>query len=212
MRAATMTMEEIVETRPPTARSTVRRKGDRGVYDRDTINAILDEALICHVGFVSDDGPVVIPTIHARVGDRLVLHGSPASRMLKTLSGGSDVSVCVTLVDGLVLARSVFHHSMNYRSVVVHGKAEAVTEPAEKLDALRAVVEHIVPGRWDEARRPNEDELRKTLILSIPLDEASAKIRTGPPIDDEADLALDIRAGVIPLRFIADALVPDARA
>lgn len=196
-----------METRPPTSRTTVRRKHERGAYDTETINAILDEALICHVGFVADGAPVVIPTIHARLGDQLVLHGSPGSRMLRTVKAGGDVCVCVTLIDGLVLARSALHHSMNYRSVVLFGRAEEVTDSATKREALRAVIEHVVTGRWSSVRQPTDEELRQTLVLAMPIDEASAKIRTGPPIDDPADLALDIEAGVVPLRLVAGALV-----
>ena len=186
----------------------MRRKRDRGAYDRDTINSILDEALVCHVGFLTDGVPVVIPTIHARLRDRLVLHGSPGSRMLRTLRGGADVCVCVTLIDGLVLARSALHHSMNYRSVVVFGRAEEVTDSASKREALRAVTEHILAGRWSKVRQPSDEELRQTLVLSMPIEEASAKIRTGPPIDDPDDLALEVEAGIVPLRLVAETLVP----
>jgi uncharacterized protein len=183
----------------PSARTTVKRHAERGVYDRAAIDAILDEALICHVGFVQDGQPYVIPTIHARDADRLYLHGSPGSRLLRTIKAGIDVCVTVTLLDGLVLARSVYNHSMNYRSVVVLGRAAEVTERAEKLHAMEIVVEHIVPGRWAEARQPNEGEIDGTTILALPLEEASAKIRTGPPKDFDEDLALPVWAGVIPL-------------
>ena len=193
----------------PTARTEVRRLRERGVYDREAIEAILDEALICHLGFVHDDHPFVIPTIHARAGDTLYVHGSPASRMLKTLATGVDVCLTVTLLDGLVLARSVFHHSMNYRSVVVLGRARPVTDPDEKMAALKTVVDHVQPGRWDDARRPNPDEFRKTLVLALPLDEASAKVRSGPPGDDEDDLDLPVWAGVVPLALTAGAPVTD---
>jgi nitroimidazol reductase NimA-like FMN-containing flavoprotein (pyridoxamine 5'-phosphate oxidase superfamily) len=182
-----------------TPRTTLRRLPARGAYDRDTINAILDEAYICHVGFIADGQPFVIPTIHARVGDTLYLHGSAASRMLRSLRNGIDACVTVTLLDGLVLARSAFHHSMNYRSVVVLGKAGEITDRDEKLRALDAIVDHVVLGRSKIARAPNESEIRQTMVLSLPLTEASAKIRTGPPIDDEEDYALDIWAGVIPI-------------
>ena len=183
----------------PSARTEVKRHPERGVYDRATIDAILDEALICHVGFVVDGQPFVIPTIHARDGDTLYLHGSPASRMLRSIKAGVDVCVTVTLLDGLVLARSVYNHSMNYRSVLVLGRARELTDRAEKLRAMECVVEHVVPGRWSEARQPNEGELKGTTILALPLDEASAKVRTGPPKDFDDDLSLPVWAGVIPL-------------
>jgi nitroimidazol reductase NimA-like FMN-containing flavoprotein (pyridoxamine 5'-phosphate oxidase superfamily) len=182
-----------------TERTTVRRLPARGTYDRSTIETILDEGLICHVGFIAGGNPVVIPTIHARAGDTLYFHGSVASRMLRTLREGVPMCVTVTLLDGLVLARSTFHHSMNYRSVVVFGTAREVTDRQEKLAALEALVEHVVPGRSRVARGPNEQELRATLVLALPIEEASAKIRTGPPLDDEEDYKLDVWAGVIPL-------------
>jgi uncharacterized protein len=182
-----------------TPRTTVRRLAARGAYDRDTIYAILDEAYICHVGFVVDGHPFVIPTIHARVGDTLYFHGSAASRMLRSLRDGVDACVTVTLLDGLVLARSAFHHSMNYRSVVVLGMGREVTDRVEKLHALDAIVEHVVLGRSKIARPPNESEIRQTMVIAMPLAEASAKVRTGPPLDDEPDYALDVWAGVIPI-------------
>jgi nitroimidazol reductase NimA-like FMN-containing flavoprotein (pyridoxamine 5'-phosphate oxidase superfamily) len=181
------------------ARTTVKRHPERAAYDRSTIDAILDEALICHVGFVHDGQPFVIPTIHARDGDTLFLHGSPGSRMLRNLKQGIDICVTATLLDGLVLARSVYHHSMNYRSVVVLGRAREVTDRNEKLHAMERVVEHVVEGRWREARQPSEGELGGTTILALSLDEASAKIRSGGPKDDEDDLTLPVWAGVIPL-------------
>lgn len=177
----------------------MRRHPERGAYDRATIDAILDEALICHVGFVNDEQPFVIPTIHARDGNTLYIHGSPGSRMLRNIKEGIDVCVTATILDGLVLARSVYHHSMNYRSVVVLGRAREVTGRDEKLRAMQCVVEHVVSGRWADARQPNEGELKGTTILAISLEEASAKIRTGPPLDDEDDLALPTWAGVVPL-------------
>jgi nitroimidazol reductase NimA-like FMN-containing flavoprotein (pyridoxamine 5'-phosphate oxidase superfamily) len=177
----------------------VRRLSERGVYDRAVVDAILDEALICHVGFVDDEHPVVIPTIHARVGDTLYLHGSPASRMLRLLKGGAAVCVNATIVDGIVAARSLFHHSMNYRSVVVFGEARVVEDSDERSIALRAVTEHVLPGRWDEARRPSPKEDRGTSIIAVPLTEASAKVRTGPPGDEPEDLDLPVWAGVIPV-------------
>jgi nitroimidazol reductase NimA-like FMN-containing flavoprotein (pyridoxamine 5'-phosphate oxidase superfamily) len=197
-------------TRPaPTPRTSVRRHPERGVYDRGTIDGILDEALICHVGFEVEGQPYVIPTIHARVGDELYLHGSPASRMLRTIGEGVDVCVTVTLLDGLVLARSVYHHSLNYRSVLVLGRAREVADPAEKLRAMEAVVEHVVPGRWADARRPTEKEIAGTSILALALDEASAKIRTGPPKDNTADLELPVWAGVVPLSLVPGPPVAD---
>jgi nitroimidazol reductase NimA-like FMN-containing flavoprotein (pyridoxamine 5'-phosphate oxidase superfamily) len=183
----------------PTDRTRVRRLPKRGAYDRETIHAILDEALVCHAGFVVDGAPVVIPTIHWRDGDTLYLHGSAASRMLRTLREGVEACVTVTLVDGLVLARSAFHHSMNYRSVVVFGRARVVESDEERLRALDALVEHVVRGRSREVRPPNEAELRQTMVLALPLDEASAKIRTGGPVDDEEDYVLPVWAGVLPL-------------
>ena len=195
----------------PTDRTTLRRLPQRGSHERTTIEAILDEALSCHVGFVVDGQPFVIPTIHGRIGDRLYVHGSAASRMLKTLAGEVPLCITVSLIDGLVLARSAFHHSMNYRSVVVLGSARAVTDPKEKWDALHAVVEHVAPGRWAEVREPNEKELKATLVLGLSLDEASAKVRTGPPIDDEEDYALECWAGVVPLRLVASEPIPEPR-
>jgi nitroimidazol reductase NimA-like FMN-containing flavoprotein (pyridoxamine 5'-phosphate oxidase superfamily) len=181
-------------------RTEVRRLPERGDYDRDLINTILDEALICHVGFVSEQGyPVVIPTIHARWESTLYLHGSPASRMLRVVKDGADVCVTVTLVDGLVLARSVFHHSMNYRSVVVFGNPREVTDPDEKMRALEVITDHVAHGRWADARHPNELEFKGTTVLALEIDEASAKTRSGPPGDDDEDYALPIWAGVVPV-------------
>ncbi len=193
-----------------TPRTRLRRLPERASHDRELAYRIIDEALICHVGFVTDGGPVVIPTIHARMGDRLVVHGSPASRMLRTIDG-ADVCVTVTLLDGLVLARSVFHHSMNYRSLMVFGTARPITERAQKLAAMRAVTEHVVPGRWHDARRPDEKEFRGTLMLELPLDEASIKMRSGPPSDDDADYDLDVWAGVVPVGPAFGAPEPDPR-
>jgi nitroimidazol reductase NimA-like FMN-containing flavoprotein (pyridoxamine 5'-phosphate oxidase superfamily) len=192
----------------PTQRTTVKRHPERGAYDRATIDAILDEGLICHLGFVSDGRPFVIPTIHARDGDTLYIHGSPGSRMLRAAKDGVDICVTVTLLDGLVLARSVYNHSMNYRSVVVLGRARELTERDEKIRAMHRVVEHVVPGRWADARQPNDAEIKGTTILALPLDEASAKIRTGPPTDDDADLDLPVWTGTIPLRIQASEPVP----
>ncbi len=192
-------------TLSPTARTQVKRLPQRAVYDRDEIYAILDEGFVCHVAFVVDGQPYVIPTGYARRGDEIVIHGSPASRMLRILDGGCDVSVAVTLVDGFVLARSAFHHSLNYRSVVIVGKARMVSDPAEKLEALRALTNHIVAGRWDEVRQPNEQELKGTVVLALALGEASAKVRKGPPIDDDSDQTLPIWAGVVPIHTMAGA-------
>jgi len=195
----------------PTPRTTLARLPARGSHDGATIAAILDEALFCHVGFVVDGQPYVIPTIHARVGDSLYVHGSAASRMLRTLAGGVPACVTASLIDGLVMARSAFHHSLNYRSVVVLGTARPVQEPEQKRAALRAIVEHVAPGRWEETRPPSEKETKQTLVLTLALDEASAKIRTGMPIDDEEDYALPCWAGVVPLRLAALDPVPDTR-
>ncbi len=203
-----------------TERTRVVRLPKRGAYDRDTINAILDEAFICHVGFVVEGQPYVIPTAYGRIADQLYIHGSAASRMLRELSKEVGVCVTVTLVDGLVLARSAFHHSINYRSVVILGKATLVTDTTEKDRSLEAITEHIVHGRWPDVRWPNELELKATSVLKLPINEASAKVRTGPPIDDEEDYAMNVWAGVVPLsiafggpiaddRLPADIAVPD---
>jgi len=200
-----------VPSTAPTERTTVRRLAARGEYDRESIAAILDEALICHVGLVDPEGrPFVIPTIHARVDDTLYLHGSPASRTLRTAARDVECCVVATLVDGLVLARSAFHHSVNYRSVVVYGTATKVEDTDEKRAALSALVEHVVAGRGAGTREPNDTELRSTLVLRVPLDEASAKVRTGGPIDDEEDMDLAVWAGHVPLRVVAGDPVPDA--
>jgi uncharacterized protein len=182
-----------------TDRTRVRRMPERGAYDSDVIYAILDEGFICHVGFALEGSPVVIPTGYGRVGNTLYIHGSAASRMLRSLKTGIDVCVTVTLLDGLVLARSAFHHSMNYRSVVVFGKATAVEDADEKVKALLAISDHIIKGRWNEVRQPTAQELKATTVLAVPLIEASAKIRSGPPKDDEEDYALPVWAGVLPI-------------
>jgi nitroimidazol reductase NimA-like FMN-containing flavoprotein (pyridoxamine 5'-phosphate oxidase superfamily) len=194
-----------------TERTKLKRLPKRGHFDRETVYGILDEGFICHVGFAPQGQPFVIPTGYARVDDKLYIHGSQASRMLRTLSGGLDACVTVTIVDGLVLARSAFHHSMNYRSVVIFGRAEIVEDPEEKMAALVALSEHIVRGRWADVREPNEEELIKTTVLELPLVEASAKIRTGPPLDDEEDYALPMWAGVIPLMLEAGEPINDPR-
>ena len=194
-----------------TDRTKLKRLPKRGHFDRETVYGILDEGFICHVGFVHDGQPVVIPTGYARADDTLYIHGSQASRMLRTLSGGVDACVTVTIIDGLVLARSAFHHSMNYRSVVIFGRATLIDDREEKLDALVALSEHIVRGRWAEVREPTEQEMRATTVLSLPLIEASAKIRRGPPLDDEEDYALPVWAGVVPLRLEAGEPIKDPR-
>lgn len=193
----------------PTARTRVKRIPDRGKYDRDTVFAILDEGLVCHVGFTVDGQPFVIPTLFARVADQLYLHGSAASRMLRTLAGGVQVCVTVTLIDGLVLARSAFHSSMNYRSVVVLGRASVVEGREEKLKALGAFTEHVARGRWNDVRQPNDSELKQTMVLALPLEEVSAKVRTGGPKDDPEDYDLPIWAGVLPLPVVPGAPIPD---
>jgi uncharacterized protein len=199
------------ETYSPTTRTRVVREPERGVYDRETVYRILDEGFICHIGFHMEGQPFVIPTSYGRSGNNLYIHGSAASRMLRNLDKGIPVCVTVTLLDGLVLARSIFNHSMNYRSVVVLGTASVVEDPEEKLKALRLLSEHILPGRWADSRQPNERELKATFALRVPITEFSAKIRQGPPIDDEADYAFKTWAGVIPLETVAREPVPDAR-
>jgi nitroimidazol reductase NimA-like FMN-containing flavoprotein (pyridoxamine 5'-phosphate oxidase superfamily) len=196
---------------PQTDRTTLKRLPKRGVYDRELVYQILDEGFICHVSFVFDGQPFVIPTGYARAGDELYIHGSQVSRMLRTLSTGIDVCVAVTLVDGLVLARSAFHHSVNYRSVVIFGRAAIVAEKEAKLAALLAFSEQVIPGRWDDVRQPTDQELKATTVLSLPLVEASAKVRTGPPIDDDEDYALNVWAGVLPLKLVAGDPISDPR-
>jgi uncharacterized protein len=195
----------------PTERTTLKRLPKRADYDRRAIYDILDEGFICHVGFAINGQPFVIPTGYARAEDRLYIHGSQASRMLRVLSEGVDVCVTVMLLDGLVLARSAFHHSMNYRSVVVFGRASLVEDKEEKLKALLALSEHIIPGRWAEVREPTDSEMKATTVLSVPLTEASAKVRTGPPIDDEEDYDMTMWAGVIPLHVEAGEAIDDPR-
>ena len=195
----------------PTERTRVVREPHRGHYDRETIYKILDEGFLCHVGFAVEGQPYVIPTLYARLGDAVYFHGSAASRMLKTLEGGVPTCITVTLLDGIVLARSVFNHSMNYRSVVALGQATVVSDAAEKLEALHAFTEKLIPGRWKDARQPNEQELRATSILRMALAEVSAKVRTGPPLDDEPDYALPVWAGVVPLRLAAGKPEPDEK-
>jgi nitroimidazol reductase NimA-like FMN-containing flavoprotein (pyridoxamine 5'-phosphate oxidase superfamily) len=192
-----------------TDRTKVRRLADRGRYDWETIHSILDEGLVCHLGFAVDGRPWVMPTTYVRVGNRLYVHGAAANFALKTLASGVDACVTITLLDGLVLARSAFHHSMNYRSVMLFGRAERVDDQQEQYDSMVAIVEHLVPGRSNDTRLPSPEELRKTLIVRLALDECSAKVRTGGPLDDEDDMALGHWAGVLPLTIVPGAPVPD---
>jgi uncharacterized protein len=207
------TSENLANTEPfmTTSRNQIKRLPQRGQYDRSVIHQILDEGLVCHLGFSVDGQTFVIPTAYGRIDDFLYIHGSPASRMLQSLQSGLEVCVTVTLLDGLVLARSAFHHSMNYRSVVMFGTATIVQSFEQKVEALRSFTEHVVPKRWAEVRQPTRPEILGTLVLALPLAEASAKIRTGGPIDDEADYALPVWAGVIPLSLTAGTPLPDAR-
>jgi nitroimidazol reductase NimA-like FMN-containing flavoprotein (pyridoxamine 5'-phosphate oxidase superfamily) len=192
-------------------RTEVHRLPARGAYDRETVHAILDEGLICHVGFVFEGSPFVIPTGYGRDGDRLLIHGSSASRMLRALSAGAEACLTVTIVDGLVLARSAFHHSMNYRSVVVLGKGTRIDDVDAKMEALRRISERLVPGRWDEVRLPTAQEIKATSVLEFAIGEASAKIRVGPPKDDEEDYGMQVWAGVLPLELATGEPVPDER-
>ncbi|MBC8345218.1 MAG: pyridoxamine 5'-phosphate oxidase family protein [Candidatus Marinimicrobia bacterium] len=192
-----------------TDRTRVRRIPERGHYDKETIYPIIDEALYCHVGINHNCSPVVIPTIHARVKDTLYIHGSAASRLLKSIPGENNICVTITLIDGIVLARSAFHHSLNYRSVVVFGKGDLVEDEREKWDALKAVSDHLVPNRWNDVREPNKKEMEATTVISISLEEASAKIRTGPPGDDDEDYALPVWAGILPTELKKGTLIPD---
>ncbi len=198
-----------MSTYPPTERTTLHRLPARGTYDRATVHAILDEALVCHLGFAVDGQPFVLPTMFARDGERLFVHGAAASRMLKTLASGVPVCVTVSLFDGLVLARSAFHHSMNYRSVVILGTAREVTEPDEKLHAMAMLVDKVSPGRSKQARAPSEKEARATRVLGLELEEVSAKVRSGGPIDDAEDMGLALWAGVVPIALRAEAPQPD---
>ena len=195
----------------PTQRTKVRRLSKRAVYDKALVHEILDEGFLCHLGFTVDALPYVIPTLYARSGDTLYLHGSGASRTLKTLSEGVDVCATITLVDGYVLARSAFHHSMNYRSVVVLGRARLVTEPEERMEALRTLTNHLVPERWEEVREPNDLELKQTMVLALPLEEVSAKVRVGPPVDDQEDYATPVWAGIVPMVTQLGKPIPDDR-
>src|SRR5271165_5386721 len=206
-----VSMHNTTQPSNPTPRTRVVREPQRAVYDRDAVNQILDEAVLCHVGFVVDGQPYVIPTLYGRDGDVLYVHGSATSRMLRNLEQGVPICITVTLVDGLVLARSVFNHSMNYRSVVILGTAALVEDPAEKLAALRVLTGHILPRRWEDSRAPNEKELKATSVLRVPITEFSAKVRVGPPMDDEADYSFPTWAGVIPLLMKPGAAIPDER-
>jgi hypothetical protein len=199
------------ETQMPSARTRVIREADRGVYDRETVYRILDEGFLCHAGFVVDGQPFVIPTSYGRSDACLYIHGSAASRMLRRMKEAVPVCITVTLLDGLVLARSVFNHSMNYRSVVILGNATLVDDPEEKLTALRILSEHILPGRWADSRQPNERELKATSVLRVPIEEFSAKVRVGPPIDDEEDYSFATWAGVVPLEMVAGKPIDDRR-
>ena len=199
------------ETQMPSARTRVVREAFRGIYDREAVYQILDEGFLCHVGFAVDGQPFVIPTSYGRKDASLYIHGSAASRMLKQMKEGVNVCITVTLLDGLVLARSIFNHSMNYRSVVILGKATLVDAPQEKLEALRLLSEHILPGRWEDSRQPNERELKQTSVLRVPIEEFSAKVRQGPAIDDEEDYSFPTWAGVIPLSMKAGAAIDDPR-
>ena len=195
----------------PTPRTTVRRLKKRAVYDKAVVHAILDEGFICHVGFVVETQPYVIPTIYARHDETLYFHGAVASRTLKTVATGVDVCLTVTLMDGMVLARSAFHHSMNYRSVVVLGNARLVQDPEERMLALQVITDHAVPGRWDEVRGPNELEMKQTSVLALPLEEVSAKVRSGPPVDDDEDYSLPVWAGVVPIETHVTKPLDDGR-
>jgi hypothetical protein len=196
---------------PKTPRNRLHRLAKNGAYDQETVYAILDAAPICHVGFVQEGEPYVIPVIHARLGDRLVLHGAKASRLLKHAASGQPLCVTATILDGVVLARSVFNHSMNYRSVVIFGKGTLVTDPAEKLHALRAVSEHLLPGRWEDARPPSPKEFNATSVVSITIESASAKVHSGPPEDDPEDYSLPYWAGELPMVHAYLPPVPDPR-
>jgi uncharacterized protein len=196
----------------PSPQTRVRRMPARAAYDRETIDAILDEALVAHIGFAVEGQPYVIPTLHARVGNSVFFHGSSASRTVRALAAGTTPAcLTVTLLDGLVLARSAVHHSVNYRSVVVLGQAKAIEAQDEKMAAIKAFTERLIPGRWEEVRPPSAKELKAIQVLVLPLSEASAKVRTGPPLDDEEDYALNTWAGVIPLDTVARAPTPDSR-
>ncbi len=206
-----MPVDPSAPTVAPSERSRIRRAPKRASYDTDTIHSILDAALVCHVAFVDDGQPFCIPTLHARVGTEVFVHGATSSRMIKTLSAGASACLTVTMLDGLVLARSAFHHSMNYRSVALLGAFRLIADEHSKLDALRAFTEQLVPGRWADVRAPSAKELKATTVLALSLDEASAKVRTGPPVDDEPDYERPTWAGVVPLTLERGTPQPDAR-
>jgi nitroimidazol reductase NimA-like FMN-containing flavoprotein (pyridoxamine 5'-phosphate oxidase superfamily) len=195
----------------PSPRTRVRRMPARADYERETVEAILDEAMVAHLGFSADGQPYVVPTLHARVGDQVYFHGSSASRTVHALAAGAQMCLTVTLLDGLVLARSAVHHSVNYRSVVVFGQARAIEQQSEKMAAIEAFTERLIPGRWEEVRGPTAKELKAIQVLALPLSEASAKLRVGGPVDDEEDYALDVWAGVVPLSTVAGEPIPDSR-
>jgi nitroimidazol reductase NimA-like FMN-containing flavoprotein (pyridoxamine 5'-phosphate oxidase superfamily) len=201
----------MIRLSPPSPRVTVRRRAGRAAYDVETVNAILDEGVVGHLGIVSAEQPYVLPVVYARCGDEVMLHGSPLSRLLSGMAGGLPVCLTVTLLDGLVFARSAFHHSVNYRSVVIVGEVRAITDPAAKHAALRAIVEHFARGRSDDVRGPSDGELAATEVVALALHEASAKIRTGPPVDAAEDYALGCWAGEVPIRLAAAAPITDAR-
>ncbi len=196
---------------PKTLRSTLKRIADRGLYDKDAVHAVLDAGLIAHVGIAPEGQPVVIPVLYARMGKEIIFHGAKASRLLKYVQAGGEVCVTVTLLDGLVLARSLFEHSMNYRSVVAFGKGRLIEDAAEKMEALRLISEQMLPGRWDDARQPTEKELNATTVVAVKIEEATAKVRMGGPEDIEEDYALPVWAGELPLRMVAGEPVPDGR-
>ena len=195
----------------PTPRTTAKRLAKRAAYDKDIVHAILDDAYLAHVGFAADGQPFVLPMVYGRRRDQLFLHGSAGGRQMRALASGIPICVTVTINDGLVLARSSFNHSMNYRCVMVLGKASAVTDPAEKMAALKAISDHLLPARWEDARKPNPVEMKQTLVVSLRLEECSAKVRTGPPIDEDEDYALPVWAGIVPARTAYDAAIPDPR-
>lgn len=206
-----MSQKKKMKTLAITEKTKISRSAKRGSYEIDTINAILDEGLFCHIAYEHDGQPMMIPTAYCRINDKIYIHGSVGSHFMRMLAEGKDICFVVSLIDGLVLARSAFHHSVNYRSVIAFAKAEVVTDEDERWNALEQITEHLVPNRWADVREPYKNEMQKTMILSFTLDEASAKIRTGDPIDDEEDYALPVWAGILPLKVQASAPIPDPR-
>lgn len=198
-------------TYPKTTRNTLKRIAERGLYDKESVHRVLDAGLVAHIGIAPEGQPLVIPVLYARMGEEIVFHGAKASRMLKYVQAGGEVCVTVTLLDGLVLARSLFEHSMNYRSVVAFGKGRLIEDAAEKMEVLRIISEQMLPGRWDDARQPTEKELNATTVVAVEIEEATAKIRTGGPEDNEEDYALPVWAGVVPIRQVYGVLETDAR-